>query len=192
MKTIQDIAKLLPDGLSEAGLKEVLSLIESTVAERVKNEKTLLEAKVTSFLRTKIDELKKVAQQELESEESLIKGYRIFEQIKRLVAEEVDSSDIDSLVAKKDAEIKGLKENLSVLNLKVTGLVSQNTMLNSRSRGLIVENKDLLTAAKLPFKSSEKAYVITNETNKPKPENTNVFLTEEILSLAHGSKRLQE
>ena len=48
-KRIEQIAELLPDGLSETGLQEVLSLVEGAVTERVAEEAKLMEAKVSGF-----------------------------------------------------------------------------------------------------------------------------------------------
>ncbi len=184
---LEQIAELLPDGLSETGLQEVMELVENAVEERLAEEVKLMEAKVSGFLRTKIDELKEVAQQELESNDEVLRGYRMFESIRALVANEIDSSDVDSVVSQKDKTIEELQESLDSLNEKYKGSLRENTMLNDRVSSLNEENEQLTESAKLPFKSSESAVVITNETDSSRPSTeavNNIFLTEDVINLA--------
>ena len=101
---LKQIAKLLPDGLSENGIQEVLSMVNEAVEERVAEEVKLMEVKVSSFLRTKIEDLKEVAKQQVEADDEILRGYRIFENIKAMVADEVEASDVDSSVAKLNKE----------------------------------------------------------------------------------------
>jgi predicted RNase H-like nuclease (RuvC/YqgF family) len=184
---LEQIAELLPDGLSETGLQEVMELVENAVEERLAEEVKLMEAKVSGFLRTKIDELKEVAQQELESNDEVLRGYRMFESIRALVANEIDSSDVDSVVSQKDKTIEELQESLDSLNEKYKGSLRENTMLNDKVSSLNEENEQLTESAKLPFKSSESAVVITNETDSSRPSTeavNNIFLTEDVINLA--------
>ena len=184
---IEQIAELLPDGLSETGLQEVMELVENAVQERLAEEVKLMEAKVSGFLRTKIDELKEVAQQELESNDEVLRGYRMFENIRALVANDIETSDVDSVVAQKDKTIEELQESLDSLNDKYKGSLRENTMLNDKVSSLNEENEQLAESAKLPFKSSESAVVITNETDssRPSPEAANnIFLTEDVINLS--------
>ena len=184
---IEQIAELLPDGLSETGLQEVMELVENAVQERLAEEVKLMEAKVSGFLRTKIDELKEVAQQELESNDEVLRGYRMFENIRALVANDIETSDVDSVVAKKDKTIEDLEESLNSLNEKYKSSLHENTMLSDKVSSLNEENEQLAESAKLPFKSSESAVVITNETDssRPSPEAANnIFLTEDVINLA--------
>jgi len=184
---IEQIAELLPDGLSETGLQEVMELVENAVQERLAEEVKLMEAKVSGFLRTKIDELKEVAQQELESNDEVLRGYRMFENIRALVANDIETSDVDSVVAKKDKTIEDLEESLNSLNEKYKSSLHENTMLSDKVSSLNEENEQLAESAKLPFKSSESAVVITNETDssRPSPEAANnIFLTEDVINLS--------
>ena len=93
---LTQIAKLLPDSLSETGLQEVLKMVNEAVEERVTAEVKLMETKVSGFLRTKIADLKEVAKKEVESDDEILRGYRIFESIRAMVAAEVETSDVDS------------------------------------------------------------------------------------------------
>ena len=184
---LEKIAQLLPDGFSETGLNEVLSLVQSAVDDRVAEEAKLLEAKVSGFLRSKISDLKEVAQQELEANDDVLRGYRMFEQIRALVAAEVETADVDSVVAKQQQNIDELQESISHLNSRLESSLQENTMLSSKVLGLNEANEQLTESNKLPFKSSETAVVITNETDssRPSPEAANnIFLTEDVINLA--------
>ena len=60
-------------------------------------------------------------------------------------------------------------------------------MLSGKVESMNEANEQLTERAKLPFKSSEAAVVITNETDssRPSPEAANnIFLTEDVINLA--------
>jgi len=184
---LEKLAQLLPDGFSKTGLDEVLNLVQSAVDDRVAEEVKLLEAKVSGFLRSKIADLKEVAQQELESNDDVIRGYRMFEQIRALVAAEVETADVDSVVTKQQKNIDELQESIDTLNTRLKGSLHENTMLSSKVEGLNEANDRLTESTKLPFKSSESAVVITNETDSSQPSHeaaNNIFLTEDVINLS--------
>ena len=63
----------------------------------------------------------------------------------------------------------------------------ENTLLSDKVESLNEANEQLTESAKLPFKSSEAAVVITNETDssRPSPEAANnIFLTEDVINLS--------
>ena len=188
---LQQIAQLLPDGFSQTGLEEVRAIVESAVEERVAAEVKLLETKVSGFLRTKIDSLKEVAREELESSDEILRGYRIYESIRAMVASETEAQDVDSTIAKHEATIDELQESVKTLNEKLGTSLQQNSMLVDKVESLNEENEQLTESAKLPFKSSESAVVITNETDSrgTSPEaSNNIFLTEDVINLAQQEK----
>jgi len=184
---LTQIAKLLPDSLSEAGLQEVLKMVNEAVEERVTAEVKLMETKVSGFLRTKIADLKEVAKKEVESDDEILRGYRIFESIRAMVAAEVETSDVDSKIAQQANELAELQESLTTVNQRLSNSLHENTMLSSKVESLNETNEQLTESAKLPFKSSESAVVITNETDssRPSPEAANnIFLTEDVINLS--------
>ena len=184
---LTQIAKLLPDGLSEAGLQEVLKLVNEAVADKVAAEVKLMETKVSSFLRTKIADLKEVATKEAESDDEVLRGYKIFETIRAMVAAEVETSDVDSKISQQAQELEELQESVRTVNSKLTNSLHENSMLSGKVERLNEENVQLTESAKLPFKSSESAVVITNETDssRPSPEAANnIFLTEDVINLS--------
>jgi predicted RNase H-like nuclease (RuvC/YqgF family) len=185
--TLDKIAQMLPDGFSETGLEEVKSIVEAAINEAVSQEKKLLEAKVSGFLRTRISDLKDVAQQELEANDEVIRGYRIYESIRALVAKDVESEDVDAVVSQQETEIAELKESLNAVNERLSNSLHENTMLADKVSSLNEANEQLTESAKLPFKSSESAVVITNETDSSRPSSeavNNIFLTEDVINLA--------
>ena len=184
---LTQIAKLLPDGLSEAGLQEVLKLVNEAVADKVAAEVKLMETKVSSFLRTKIADLKEVATKEAESDDETLRGYKIFETIRAMVAAEVETSDVDSKISQQAQELEELQESVRTVNSKLTNSLHENSMLSGKVERLNEANEQLTESAKLPFKSSESAVVITNETDtsRPSPEAANnIFLTEDVINLS--------
>ena len=184
---LTQIAKLLPDSLSETGLQEVLKMVNEAVEERVTAEVKLMETKVSGFLRTKIADLKEVAKKEVESEDEILRGYRIFESIRAMVAAEVETSDVDSKIAQQANELAELQESLTTVNQRLSNSLHENTMLSSKVESLNEANEQLTESAKLPFKSSESAVVITNETDSSRPSReaaNNIFLTEDVINLS--------
>jgi len=184
---LTQIAKLLPDSLSETGLQEVLKMVNAAIEERVSAEVKLMETKVSGFLRTKIADLKEVAKKEVESDDEILRGYRIFESIRAMVAAEVETSDVDSKIAQQAAELGELQESLAAVNQRLSNSLHENTMLSGKVESLNEENVQLAENAKLPFKSSESAVVITNETDSSRPSReaaNNIFLTEDVINLS--------
>ena len=140
---LTQIAKLLPDSLSEAGLQEVLKMVNEAVEERVTAEVKLMETKVSGFLRTKI--------------------------------------------AQQAEELGELQESLFAVNSRLKNSLHENSMLSSKVESLNEANEQLTESNKLPFKSSESAVVITNETDSSRPSReaaNNIFLTEDVINLA--------
>ena len=184
---LTQIAKLLPDSLSEAGLQEVLKMVNEAVEDKVAAEVKLMETKVSSFLRTKIADLKEVATKEAESDDEVLRGYKIFETIRAMVAAEVETSDVDSKISQQAQELEELQESVRTVNSKLTNSLHENSMLSGKVERLNEANEQLTESAKLPFKSSESAVVITNETDmsRPSPEAANnIFLTEDVINLS--------
>lgn len=184
---LTQIAKLLPDSLSETGLQEVLKMVNEAVEERVTAEVKLMETKVSGFLRTKIADLKEVAKKEVESDDEILRGYRIFESIRAMVAAEVETSDVDSKISQQANELAELQESLATVNRRLSNSLHENTMLSGKVESLNEANEQLTETSKLPFKSSESAVVITNETDssRPSPEAANnIFLTEDVINLS--------
>ena len=65
MNDIKNIADILPEGLNESTVEAIFEMVDSTINEQVDEKIGLLEAKVSAYLRSKIDQLKDQALTEL-------------------------------------------------------------------------------------------------------------------------------
>ena len=192
---IDKIVERLPEGLTESGIEEVATLLDSVVEERVGDEIKLLEAKVRAFLRTKLDELKDTARRELEADNDLMRSHKVFEAVKAIVASEIESNDVDSVVSTYEAENAKLQDEVNLLTGKLEESVQHTSLLESQNNSRVTELTRLNEAlveekekAEVPFKSSESAVMITNETHGtqslPDSAQENFFLNEDVIRLS--------
>jgi hypothetical protein len=197
---LEKLVEALPNGLTEAGIEEVASLLDEVVEERVSDEVKLIEAKVKAFLRTKLDELKETARCELEADDKLVRAHRVFEAVKAIVASELDEGDFENAVAAHEAENEKLQEEIfaskeqltetiKTVSLLESKLDHQETELSQLSEALVDEREK----AEIPFKSSESAVMISNESHDTKglPDSArgNFFLNEDVIRLSKTSSR---
>ena len=183
------LAKLLPEGLSDEGVEAINSLVDGVVEERVASEMSDLNAKVSGYLRLKIDELKAQAQKELEDSNEVYRAKKVYESLKAIVAEDVQSSDSESVVTLYKEENEKLQESVDELNAKLAKTMTENTTLEGAVENLREDINSLSEIQKKPFKSSEKALVITNEGNNEGAVRNSVdnsFLTEDVLRLSNS------
>ena len=188
MTTFEQIAKLLPDTLSESGLEEIASIIEETVQERVDAEVKSLEAKVGGFMRMKLNEMKENAIKELEKDNETFRAVKIYESLKSVIAEDLATSDEDAVASTYKADNEKLQETVESLNSKISSLMTENSTLEDSVLNLREDVLVLDDVTKKPFKSSEQALVITNESinenSAPTSEVFNEFLTEDVVRLS--------
>lgn len=192
---IKKIVEKLPEGLSENGLEEVASIIDEVVEERVSEEIKVLESKVKAFLRTKLDELKDTARRELEVDDTIIRSSKVFEAIKTLVASEIESADVESAVSFHEQHNEELTKEVDLLRTQLdeavrakgmveTKMEKQSSKLTKLSEALDDEREKV----EMPFKSSESAIIISNESHgvKSLSENSveNFFLNEDVIRLS--------
>tara|TARA_R100000458_G_scaffold1977_1_gene1628 strand:- start:622 stop:1233 length:612 start_codon:yes stop_codon:yes gene_type:complete len=192
---LDKIIEALPGDLSEAGIREIHSLLNEVVDERVAAEVSLLESKVSGFLRTKIEQLKEAAMAELKATDETYRAVKIYEAVKTLVAADITSEDQDSLANSYAGKISELEETVKKLNTSLEFAAQENHLLESKLdstqnefSSLMEENKNLQEKAELPFRSSESAVVITNENNGSEEYSQasleNQFLTEDVVRLS--------
>ena len=193
---LDKLVEALPEGLTETGIEEVASLLDEVVEERVEEEVKLIQTKVKAFLRTKLDELKETARRELEAEDKMVRAYKVFEAIKAIVASELDSGDFENAVAVHEAENSKLQDELGAVQEQLTESLKTVSLLESKLDHRETELSQLSEAlvderekAEIPFKSSESAVMITNEshdTNQGLPDSAreNFFLNEDVIRLS--------
>ena len=188
MTTFEQIAKLLPESLSESGLEEIASIIEETVQERVDAEAKSLEAKVGGFMRMKLNEMKENAIKELEKDNETFRAVKIYESLKSVIAEDLATSDEDAVASTYKTDNEKLQETVEDLNSKISALMTENSTLEDSVLNLREDVQVLDGVSKAPFKSSEQALVITNESinenSAPTSEVFNEFLTEDVVRLS--------
>jgi uncharacterized membrane protein YheB (UPF0754 family) len=184
-RKVEDIAKLLPEGLSDTGIEEINSMLEEVVEARVSQETQLLEAKVAGFIRTKIDDLRGEAERELMENNDYARAYQVYQSLKSVISEDMCSADSDSAVSVYKEENAKLHNAVEELNNRLSEALIENETLGSSVDTLTENVKEIEEEKKLPFKSSEKAVVITNEGRTPTSQNPpNGFLSEEVLRLS--------
>lgn len=204
---INHISELLPEGLSESSVNEIGELIEGVISEQVNDQAKSLEAKVNSFIRYKIDELKEQALRELELENDTFKNARLFEAVRDIMTLELDGDDEDRAVGQALAQQDELHEEVTILTSELQKVVNDNTrlektvkILNDKLQLVINDNNQLQgditslneevvsleESSTKPFKSSEQAVVIAENMSPDAPEKAdpregNEFLTPEVM-----------
>ena len=204
MNNMQNIASLLPEGLSEEAASEIASLVSETITQQVEERVGLLEAKVNSFLRTKIDELKNHALAELEQENPVFRNARLFESVRTMMSLELGRDDENSAVAFVDDQKQELQEEVDVLTQELNRVLLENETLQTNVKLLsdkqsLLENsindmeeendtllgeiKNLEASQEKPFKSSEKALIVSeaDEGSHQRTKHNNEFLTDEVM-----------
>jgi prefoldin subunit 5 len=203
-KHIDDIVSKLPNGISQTGMKEIIDLVEAAINQQVDEQVTLLESKVSGFLRTKIESLKEVAQQEFELENSNYRATKIYETIKTLVAGDISEKDFESATAPYKSQVEELESKIETMNETYSQTENQNRLLEGQVNQLKHEVEDLINEnngleknakvlteqASLPFKTSETAVVITNNNDADRSSSSaehidNRFLTEDVVRLSN-------
>ena len=186
------LAKLLPEGLSDEGIEAINTLVKETVEERVDSEMSNLNAKVSGYLRLKLDELKAQALKELEASDETYRAVKVYESLKSIVAEDIESSDTNSTVSMYKEENETLQSKVDELNNKLASTMNENSTLEGAVTTLREDITSLSEIQKKPFKSSEKALVITNERkNEGFISNSadNSFLTEDVIRLSNSLQK---
>lgn len=205
MSNLENIANILPEGLDESTVQSVFELVDSTINEQVAEKVGLLEAKVNAYLRTKIDQLKQQALNELSEESEVFRNARLFESVRTLMALELNGDDEENALSEMTEQHGELQEEFDVLTEQVNQLALQNEKLQntvkvlndkvSLTEGsvesleqekdqLLEEIQNLSAEREEAFKSSEQAVIVSRadkEINEEKSFPENDFLTPEVM-----------
>jgi len=201
------IAELLPEGLSEAAINDVAELVNNVICEQVEEKTLQLEAKVKGFLRARVDELKDQAVRELHEEDETIRNASLFESVKTLMALELKKDDEDNVISdlvQEQREVEGevdiLMEELRKSFEETEKLETSLKALGKKVGKLEEDRAKLLEAVSIleeskekPFKSSEKAVIISEDVDNKKitksnPRAFNDFLTPEVMKFMPSDK----
>ena len=199
-KTLDEI---LPEGLSESSVEEITNLMQDVINERVQDQVAVLEAKVASFVRANIDSLKEQATKELELENDTFRNAQLFETVRSLMAVEMTDEDDSNAIKVLTNDSKQMEGELGILTKELDNVLKENNKLQTVIKVLsdkaetLEEERDSLVEAgsslydemevlkentKKPFKSSEKAIVVSeNNVRVEKIGNNNQFLTEDMM-----------
>ena len=194
------IAELLPEGLSEAAVSEIAALVNNVISEQVEDKTRQLETKVTGFIRSRVDELKDQALRELHEEDETVRNASLFESVKTLMALELNKNDEENALSDLVQEQQEFETEVEVLtdelrksfeeNERTATLVEALTIKVDKleeDKATLLEAVDILEESKeLPFKSSERAVIITEdvdkrEANRPDAQEFNDLLTPEVM-----------
>ena len=134
MSNIQNIADILPEGLDESTVEQIFQLVDSTINEQVAEKIGLLEARVTAYIRTKIDDLKEQALTELSEESEVYRNARLFESVRTLMSLELNTDDQDNALSEMTSQYGELQEEFDVLNNQLASLVEENQNLENPHR----------------------------------------------------------
>jgi chromosome segregation ATPase len=207
MSNIKNIADILPEGLDESTVEQIFQLVDSTINEQVAEKIGLLEARVTAYIRTKIDDIKEQALTELSEESEVYRNARLFESVRTLMSLELNTDDQDNALSEMTGQYGELQEEFDVLNNQLASLVEENQRLENTVRVMdkkvsiaestaseletqkaqLLEEVENLEAAKdEAFVSSEKAVVVSKadlEINEERTQTnkSNEFLTDEVM-----------
>lgn len=208
MSNMKDIANILPEGLDESTVEAIFGLVDKTINEQVAEKIGLLEARVTAFVRSKIEDLKEHALTELSEENEVFRNARLFESVRTLMSLELTSDDEDSALSDIAQQHAELQEEFDVLNSQLGSIVEENQKLTNTVRVMdgkvnlaegaaadakaqqeqLLEEVENLNAAKdEAFISSEKAVVVSKadvaiDESKDSPnKSNNEFLTDEVM-----------
>lgn len=201
------IAELLPEGLSEAAISEIATLVNNVITEQVDEKVHELESKVKGFIRSRVDTLKDQAVRELHEENETMRNASLFQSVKTLMALELHKEDDDNAISDLVQEQKEYEAEVTILTEELKKSFEENDKIATSMKALstkvakltedkvtLLEAVDILEESKdLPFKSSEKAVVIAEdvdkrEVKKPEAQAYNELLTPEVMKFMPQSK----
>jgi hypothetical protein len=209
MKTnpLEQIAKLLPEGLTESMIESIATLVHQKIEEEVNAKTEALTVKVKAFLRGQIDSLKEQAIKELELENDTFRNAQLFESVRAIFATELGPEDEATAINVLSAETELTENKLEVLageldkslkeNIKLKKLLKVVSDKNDRLSESLTEQKQNLAESRAAraMRLSDTAEVVSKETFQrqgkkleerkevARHDGGNQFLTEDVLRL---------
>jgi len=207
--SLEEIAKLLPEGLTDDLLEKIASLVHNKIVEEVNGKTQELTVKVKAYLRGQVERLKEQAIKELELENDVYRNAKLFESVKSLFVTELSDNDevnainlmafeqdslnkkLNVLAGELDKSLKEsveLKKHLKVLldkNRLLESKIKSNEQTLNESRAIrsMSLKGDAQVISKENFQRQGKKLVESNKT----PETVgNMFLTDEVMQLIKG------
>lgn len=204
--SLEQIANLLPEGLTEDVIEKIAELVHTKIQEEVKTKTEDLTLKVRAYLRGQVDRLKEQALKELELENETYRNAQLYESAKALFVTEITSDDEDNAISVIQADKDNLENKLEVLANELNKSLRENVKLKKMVKVVSDKSERLeesLRSAKqnlvesravTSMKLSDTAEVVSRENfqrqgkiverKEIRPEtNGNKFLTDEVLKL---------
>jgi hypothetical protein len=209
MKTnpLEQIAKLLPDGLTESMIESIATLVHQKIQEEVNAKTEALTVKVKAFLRGQIDSLKEQAIKELELENDTFRNAQLFESVRSLFVTELNPQDEDNALNIMTLEQSQLNDKLEVLASELDKVLNENVELKKVVK--VISDKNEILESKVgeykqnlaesratrAMRLSDTAEVVSKETFQrqgkkleerkevARHDGGNQFLTEDVLRL---------
>jgi len=204
---LEQIAKLLPEGLTESMIESIATLVHQKIEEEVNAKTEALTIKVKAFLRGQIDSLKEQAIKELELENDTFRNAQLFESVKALFSTELNAEDEDNAINILSAEHQSTSHKLEVLASELDGALQENVQLKNMIKVVSGKNDKLEESisyykqnlaesrAERAMRLSDTAEVVSKETFQrqgrkleerkevARHDGGNQFLTEDVLRL---------
>ena len=205
---VNDIAELLPEGMSEELVSEIAKVMQDVIAERIDEEMALLTNKVHAFLRHQMDTVQEAALDELSESHEIYRDAQALKDIKSVLAFEIEREDIQHVASQIDESVAKAQEDNQTLVQELAESIKENQRLERVIGNLedkvvaLNENVEQLQESKQvleeelgsDFESTEKAIVITENVDEPVKDEgptydlRNPFLTEEVMAFMPNSE----
>lgn len=205
---VNDIAELLPEGMSEELISEIAKVMQDVIAERIDEEMALLTNKVHAFLRHQMDTVQEAALDELSESHEIYRDAQALKDIKSVLAFEIEREDIQHVASQIDESVAKAQEDNQTLVQELAESIKENQRLERVIGNLedkvvaLNENVEQLQESKQvleeelgsDFESTEKAIVITENVDEPVKDEgptydlRNPFLTEEVMAYMPNSE----
>jgi len=206
--SLEQIANLLPEGLTEDVIEKIATLVHTKIQEEVNAKTEDLTIKVKAYLRGQIERLKEHALRELELENETYRNAQLYETAKALFVAELSPDDEITAVNLMSLEQNNLEKKIEVLAGELNNSLKENIDLKRLLKVVSDKSEKLEESLKLTkqnlaeskaiqsMKLSETAEVVSKENfqrqgkrleerkDSVKPEtNGNKFLTDEVMKL---------
>jgi hypothetical protein len=200
---IEDIAQLLPEGITEETILEIATVMEGLIEQRVEEEVGELTDKVFAYLSMKRQQIQESALEELHESNDVYRDAQRFRELMGYMAVEYRPEYIDAESDKRLSEASELVEDNEVLARELSESLREQERLaktiqlleskvSKREREIESLNESVQTLAEekeaMLFESTEQAVVVTNNVDEEVEDEQlesigNQFLTEEMLKL---------
>ena len=202
-KKIDDIAELLPEGITEETVSEIAGVMQDLIEQRVQEEVGSLTDKVFAYLSMKRQQIQEAALEELHESNDVYRDAQRFRELMGFMSVEFRPEYIDAESEKRLSQASELQEDNEVLARELSESLKEQERLaktiqlleskvSKREREIESLNESVQTLAEeketMLFESTEQAVVVTNNVDEEVKDEQlesigNQFLTEEMLKL---------